>query len=98
MLISFIILIVLFATLKLHGRAGKVVKVHCGTVLGDVGRRLCAHLSEFVHDGYRLDHGSFGSCTKEKWTKSGNFQFDINFPFQNTVYPKPKGAFPKTQA
>ena len=33
----------------------------------------------------------------KKWTPSGNFQFDINCPFQNTVYPKTKGAFPKRQ-
>ena len=33
-----------------------------------------------------------------KCTQSGNFQFDINSPFQNTVYPKTKGAFPKIQA
>ena len=33
----------------------------------------------------------------KKWTQSGNFQFDINSPFRNTVYPKTKGAFPKRQ-
>ena len=31
----------------------------------------------------------------KKCTQSGKFQFDINPPFQNTVYPKTKGAFPK---
>ena len=31
-------------------------------------------------------------------TQSGNFQFDINSPFQNTVYPKTTDAFPKIQA
>ena len=71
----------------------------CFVLLCPIGEQhLLSYFCEFVHDGYRLDHGLFGSCTKEKWTKSGNFQFDINFPFQNTVYPKPKGAFPKTQA
>ena len=34
----------------------------------------------------------------KKCTQSGNFQFDINSPFQNTVYPKTKDAFPKTQS
>ena len=34
----------------------------------------------------------------KKCTQSGNFQLDINSPFQNTVYPKTKGAFPKIQA
>ena len=34
----------------------------------------------------------------KKCTESGNFQFDINYPFQNTVYPKTKDAFPKIQA
>ena len=34
----------------------------------------------------------------KKCTQSGNFQFDINSPFQNTVYPKTKDAFPKIQA
>ena len=33
----------------------------------------------------------------KKWTQSGNFQFDINSPFRNTVFPKTKGAFPKRQ-
>ena len=71
----------------------------CFVLLCLIGEQnLLSYFCEFVHDGYRLDHGLFGSCTKEKWTKSGNFQFDINCPFQNTVYPKPKGAFPKTQA
>ena len=31
-------------------------------------------------------------------TQSGNFQFNINSPFQNTVYPKTTDAFPKIQA
>ena len=71
----------------------------CFVLLCPIGEQnLLSYFCEFVHDGYRLDHGLFGSCTKEKWTKSGNFQFDINCPFQNTVYPKPKGAFPKKQA
>ena len=30
--------------------------------------------------------------------QSGNFQFDINSPFQNTVYPKTTDPFPKIQA
>ena len=34
----------------------------------------------------------------KKCTHSGNFQFDIDPPFQNTVYPKTKGAFPTIQA
>ena len=34
----------------------------------------------------------------KKCTQSGNFQFDINSPFQNTVYPKTEEAFPKIQA
>ena len=31
-------------------------------------------------------------------TQSGNFQFDINSPFQNIVYPKTTDPFPKIQA
>ena len=57
----------------------------CFVLLCPIGEQ--PHLSyfcEFVHDGYRLDHGLPGSCTKEKCTKSGNFQYDINSPFQNT--------------
>ena len=34
----------------------------------------------------------------KKCTQSRNFQFDINSPVQNTVYPKTKDAFPKIQA
>ena len=35
---------------------------------------------------------------QKKCTQSGNFQFDINSPAENTVYPKIKDAFPKIQA
>ena len=28
-------------------------------------KHLLSYISEFVHDGYRLDHGLSGSCTKE---------------------------------
>ena len=41
---------------------------------------------------------SITSClahAPKKCTQSRTFQFDINSPFQNTVYPKTKGTFPK---
>ena len=34
----------------------------------------------------------------KKCTQSGNLKFDINSPFQNTVYPKTEDAFPQIQA
>ena len=33
----------------------------------------------------------------KKCTQSWNVQFDVNSPFQNTVYPKTKDSFPKTK-
>ena len=57
----------------------------CFVLLCPIGEKhLLSYISEFVHDGYRLYHGLSGSSTKEKCTKSGNFQFDINSTFQNT--------------
>ena len=58
---------------------------------------LLSSFHEFAHDGYWLDHRLSGSRTKEM-PESRNFQFDINSPVQNTVYPKTKDAFPKIQA
>ena len=66
----------------------------CSVLLCPFGEQhLLSSFREFVHDCY---YGLSGSCTKE-CTQSGNFQFDINSPFQNTVYPKTKDAFPKIQ-
>ena len=50
---------------------------------------------------YRTAIDSITAClahAPKKCMQSGNFQFDINSPFQNTVYPKTKDAFPKIQA
>ena len=41
---------------------------------------------------------AFLAHAPKKCRQSGNFQFDINSPFQNTLYPKTKDAFPKIQA
>ena len=41
---------------------------------------------------------AFLAHAPKKCRQSGNFQFDTNSPFQNTVYPKTKDAFPKIQA
>ena len=69
----------------------------CFVLLCPIGEQhLLSSFCEFVHD-YWLDHSLSGSCTKEI-TQSGNFQFDVNSPFQNTVCPKTKDAFPKIQA
>ena len=46
---------------------------------------------------YTTDFESIMAClahAQKKCTQSGNFQFDINSPFQNTVYPKTKDVFP----
>ena len=50
---------------------------------------------------YTMAIDSITAClahAPKKCTQSGNFQFDINSPFQNTVYPKTKDAFPQIQA
>ena len=53
---------------------------------------------EFVHDGYLNSITACLAHAPKKCMQSGNFQFDMNSPFQNTVYPKTKDAFPKIQA
>jgi len=59
---------------------------------------LCS-FREFVHDGYYLDHGLSGSCTKEMHTvRKLPGWYKIPIWFQNTVCPKTKDAFPKIQA
>ena len=53
----------------------------------------------FVHDGYCLDHGLSGSCTKEMHAvRKLSVWYKIPIWFQNTVCPKTKDAFPKIQA
>ena len=50
---------------------------------------------------YKTAIDSITAClghARKKCTQSGNFQFDINSPFENFVYPKTKDAFPKIQA
>ena len=38
----------------------------CFVLLCPIGEQhLLSYFCEFVHDGYRLDHGLSGSCTKE---------------------------------
>ena len=53
----------------------------------------------FVHDGYCLDHGLCGSCTKEMHAvRKPSVWYKIPIWFQITVCPKTKGVFPKIQA
>ena len=52
----------------------------CFVLLCPIGKQfLLSSFREFVHDGYCLDHGLSGSCTKE-YMQSGNFQFVIKSP------------------
>ena len=60
---------------------------------------LLSSFREFVHDGYCLDHGLSGSCTKEMHAvRKLSVWYKIPIWFQNTVCPKTKDAFPKIQA
>ena len=53
----------------------------------------------FVHDGYCLNHGLSGSCTKENARSQETFSlYKIVIWFQSTVCLKTKDAFPKIQA
>ena len=62
-------------------------------------QHLLSSFREFVHDGYWLDHGLSGSCTKEMHAvRKLSVWYKIPIWFQNTVCPKTKDAFPKIQA
>ena len=53
----------------------------------------------FVHDGYCLDHGLCGSCTKEMHAvRKPSVWYKIPIWFQITVCLKTKDVFPKIQA
>ena len=70
----------------------------CFVLLSPIGEQHL--LSSFV-SSYTTAIDSITAClahAPKKCTLSGDFQFDINSPFQNTVYPKTKDAFPKTQS
>ena len=60
---------------------------------------LLSSFRVFVHDGYCLNHGLSGSCTKEMHAVSKLLVwYKIPIWFQNTVCPKTKDPFPKIQA
>ena len=72
----------------------------CIVLLCPIGEQhLLSSLCEFVHDGYWLDHGLSGSCTKEMHAvRKLSVWYKIPIWFQNIVCPKTKDAFPKLQA
>ena len=72
----------------------------CFVLLCPIGEQhLLSSFREFVHDGYWLDHGLSGSCTKEMHAvRKLSVWYKIPIWFQNTVCPKTKDAFPKIQA
>ena len=72
----------------------------CFVLLCPIGKQfLLSSFREFVHDGYCLDHGLSGSCTKEMHAvRKLSVWYKIPIWFQNTVCPKTKDAFPKIQA
>ena len=70
----------------------------CFVLLCPIGEQhLLSSSRRFVHDGYWLDHGFSGSCTKEMQAVR-KLSVWYKLSFQNTVYPKTKDAFPKIQA
>ena len=71
----------------------------CFVLLCPIGEQfLLSSFREFVHDGYCLDHGLSGSCTKEMHAvRKLSVWYKIPIWFQNIVCPKTKDAFPKVQ-
>ena len=66
----------------------------CFVLLCPIGEQfLLSSFREFVHDGYCLDHGLSGSCTKEFDTKSPS-----DFEILSARKLKSPDAFPKIQA
>ena len=54
---------------------------------------LLSSFRTFVHDGYCLDHGLSGSCTKEMHAvRKLSVWYKIPIWFQNTVCPKTKAS------
>ena len=72
----------------------------CFVLLCSIGEQFfVSSFREFVHDGYCLDHGLSGSCTKEMHAVSKLSVWNkIPIWFKNVVCPKTKDAFPKIQA
>ena len=62
----------------------------CFVLLCPIGEQhLLSSFREFVHDGYWLDHGLSGSCTKEMHAVSKlSVWYKISIWFQNIVCPK----------
>ena len=90
-----------------HGRKSPWVKRILSSWLGtNNSLHYCAQSANSISwvlfvSSYMTAIDSITAClvhAPKKCTQSGNFQFDINSPFQNTVYPKTKDAFPKIQA
>ena len=72
----------------------------CFVLLCPIGEQfLLSSFRELVHDGYCLDHGLSGSCSKEMHANRKLSVGHIKIPiwFQNTVCPRTKDAFPKIQ-
>ena len=67
----------------------------CFLLLCPIGEQhLVSSFREFVDDGYWLDHGLSGSCTKEMHAvRKLSVWYKIPIWFQNTVCPKTKGPF-----
>ena len=62
----------------------------CFALLCPIGEQfILSSFREFVHDGYSLDQGLSGSCSKE-CTQSANFQFDIKSPSDFKILPARK--------
>ena len=73
----------------------------CFVFFGPIGEQfLLSSFRELVHDGYCLDDGLSGSCTKEMHAVRKLSVWHIKIPIwvQNTVCPRAKDAFPKIQA
>ena len=68
----------------------------CFVFFGPIGEQfLLSSFRELVHDGYCLDDGLSGSCTKEMHAVSKLSVWHIKIPIwvQNTVCPRAKDAF-----
>ena len=74
-------------------------RAKCFVLLYPIGEQfLLSSFRQFVHDGYCLEHGLSGSCTKEMHAvRKLSVWYKIPIWFQNIVCPKTKDAFPKVQ-
>ena len=83
-------------TISKNSRGCRLLIGHkkCFVLLCPIGKQFpLSSFREFVHDGYSLDHGLSGSCTKNiHAVRKLSVWYKIPMSFQNTVCPKSKNT------